>query len=881
MLITLNQPNATDKAFARYPVAISTSDTPSRTIVMYPVSGNEANTSGTPFESVPNGTQFAVKLQDGQSVDITGLPVGTTYTVVESNNSKANTTGVDYANETNTTTGLQSDTTATVTNKYEVGSLAITKAIKTNYYDEDATPKEKGIIPEAVNANKTYTFKVTLTVPEGVDLTQYITGVASYEGYAHTNGTRVYSFNRTVTGAGHVTISNIPAGTTYSVYETNANTDFLVTDHGSSSPVPSTPGTITANTQSAETITNTYSYGTLKVQKTVAGESNEHATPADVYTFRVELTEPSGVTFDLPTTVQSTTPSNAYSLGGLSSSNGVLSIDYDTGNHKYTIIIQVNKNDNKEITGLPYGTGYTVTEVVRQNGTGPWVSVTDSSLPDPHHPNVNNNEVTGTLNTKEETADITNTYRKVTLTKTDAKDNACLNGASYVLLKLKNNYTSVSGYTEAGFLAALQAATALNFADSTAFASSGVYPYCDGYSTVKTTAGTGADAGMLTIDDSEMSCGLTAGSYLFLELSAPTYYKRNISLSNIFTLSATGDTANTYVDAKSYTNERKTGSLELQKALASGTADDGVTNTVPNQNTEFTYHVVLKAPVGVTLGTETGKYPITISNNIETTAPTPNYGTDATDNRSTCTIDIKVKKNIASNALPTISGIPYGTEYTVTEPAVNLPATGNTALNWVQTGKTNDTGTFSDTTTDTVTKKATFENGLTGELEITKHVAPSINGATVTDKTCTFEVTFLPNDANTTSTLSKYTLKDGSGNTLTPTNNKLTVTISNVSTTSNDKTFTIKGIPLGMQYQVQETNSNSADGTPPTKYELNSGSEVTGATATAETVSASAPAQKVKFTNTYVVTANTGSLKLIKTLKGDYGSYHKYNTVYL
>ena len=52
MLITLNQPNATDKAFARYPVAISTSDNPSRTIVMYPVSGNEANTSGTPFESV-------------------------------------------------------------------------------------------------------------------------------------------------------------------------------------------------------------------------------------------------------------------------------------------------------------------------------------------------------------------------------------------------------------------------------------------------------------------------------------------------------------------------------------------------------------------------------------------------------------------------------------------------------------------------------------------------------------------------------------------------------------------------------------------------------------------------------------------------------------
>ena len=100
-----------------------------------------------------------------------------------------------------------------------------------------------------------------------------------------------------------------------------------------------------------------------------------------------------------------------------------------------------------------------------------------------------------------------------------------------------------------------------------------------------------------------MSCGLTAGSYFFLELSAPTYYKRNISLSNIFTLSATGDTANTYVDAKSYTNERKTGSLELEKTLASGTADNGVTNNVENQNTEFTYHVVLKAPVGVTLGT--------------------------------------------------------------------------------------------------------------------------------------------------------------------------------------------------------------------------------------------------------------------------------------
>ena len=831
--------------------------------------------------TTPTG-DIIVTLKHNQTAHISGLPADTQYKVSETNGT-ANTTAIDGQVSTFTNVDGASTSAAPydITNYYNVGSLALSKVIKTNYYNT-ATSEEQGNIPTAISG-KDYYFWVTLTVSKTINLDDYLTFSSFAENQGNdvyrtvdTSGstTNSYTFKYKITGAHTGEIKNIPVGTTWSVYEDGTNTDYLTTTNRSASPV-SSASALTTSGDSAS-ITNTYSYGTLKVKKTAAGLANAHVTPADVYTFKVELTEPDGVKFNLPVTGETApTPSNPYSIIGLGLDNSyIVKVDYDNTN-KYTIIMNVPKNGTEiEIEYLPYGTGYKVTEVVLVSGS--YVSVTDSSKPDPNNPYVTNNEATGTLNETEETADITNTYRKVTLTKTDAKDNARLNGAKYVLLKLKDNYQSVTGYTEASFLAALKAATESDFASSTAFANSGLAAYCDGYSVVKTTEGTASNAGMLTIDDSEMSCGLTAGKYFFLELSAPTYYKRNVDLNKIFTLSATGDTDNTYIDAKSYTNERKTGSLELQKALASGTADDGVTNTVQNQNTEFTYHVVLKAPVGVTLGTGTGKYPIAISNAIGT-APTPSYETDANDNRSTCTIDLKVKKKIASNALPTISGIPYGTEYVVTEP--NMPSTGNAALHWVQTGKSGDEGTFTDTTEDTVTKTAVFTNGLTGELEITKHIVPSTSGATVTDKECTFEVTFLPDESATGTTLSKYTLTDGSGNTLHLTgtnNNKLSVTIENVSTTSNDKTFTIKGIPLGMQYQVQETNSGGATST---TYELNnSGSEVTGATTTAATVSASAPAQKVKFTNTYVVTANTGSLKLIKTLKGDYGSYNVTNT---
>ena len=90
----------------------------------------------------------------------------------------------------------------------------------------------------------------------------------------------------------------------------------------------------------------------MKVKKTAAGLANAHVTPANVYVFKVELTEPTGAKFDLPVTGGTTpTPNNPYDITGLSVANGyIVRVDYDSTN-KYTIIMNVPKDGTeREIT---------------------------------------------------------------------------------------------------------------------------------------------------------------------------------------------------------------------------------------------------------------------------------------------------------------------------------------------------------------------------------------------------------------------------------------------------------------------------------------------------------------------------------------------------
>ena len=297
-------------------------------------------------------------------------------------------------------------------------------------------------------------------------------------------------------GTNSFTIDNVPIGTTCTAYEVTANTDYLTSDHQgsghtvsiSASPVAEYNGN--ANSISTATITNTYRSGKLQLKKTVQGSAN---SPGTYYFFRVELTEPAGVEFNLPTdSNHNPTDANPYGINGLTSAG---SVSYDSGNKKYTVIMNIRADGTvEEITDLPWGTAYTVTEVYRQGGTGPYVDISN----DPNHPHVSSNNGTGrTINSASVLFNIENLYRKITLTKKDAKPNSSnadikLNGATYYLLRLENSEHFSGGTPDPTMTAAFASATALTDVSVYYSASSG--PYVTGNGSWST--------GEIVVDDS-------------------------------------------------------------------------------------------------------------------------------------------------------------------------------------------------------------------------------------------------------------------------------------------------------------------------------------------------------------------------------------------
>ena len=214
LLITLTQPD-TARAFTGYPVAISSSVNGTST-TMYEVVSNEAGSNT--YSSIESGRQFAIKLKNGESVDFTGLPVGTTYSITESNNSQADTTSVGYSNETSPNGGMTADVSASVTNNYQTGTLKLQKAFVNGTSSSDK-----------------FTFNVALSLPANSHLASHLTlsdyTIKKKVGNEAGDGTSVSLDNNnqfTVdVGAGaneYVVISGIPQGVAY----TGCNLEFIV-----------------------------------------------------------------------------------------------------------------------------------------------------------------------------------------------------------------------------------------------------------------------------------------------------------------------------------------------------------------------------------------------------------------------------------------------------------------------------------------------------------------------------------------------------------------------------------------------------------------------------------------------------------------------------
>ncbi|MDD6489273.1 MAG: SpaA isopeptide-forming pilin-related protein [Clostridia bacterium] len=357
---------------------------------------NLANQSITKTVSVtvPSGRSSA-------SVEITGIPVGTTYTIVETNSSGYD---VGYAYGTGTiidgsTKKLNSDTTVTVTNteQRQVGELILTKQV----YVATGTVSDD-------DKNKKFDFEVELTGTDSFNISTYVNSIKYRTGT--NNGSTVnwgsdtaFADNTWTANGNKITatikvsenipikIVNIPYGTTYKVTETEDSGYTLVT-------LTNNNGTISTNTTTV-TITNIKKEVThsLTVRK-VDGADTRHSLPGAQFTLK----------------------QGEYYVPITRVSDG--NYKYDTSNTTVSYLV-TDSGGSFTITGLPNGTytltetqapsgylmnsnEYTITFGVDENGTGTCSCKIGTEDTDINYDNVNN------------TATLTVTNRQIVLPST-------------------------------------------------------------------------------------------------------------------------------------------------------------------------------------------------------------------------------------------------------------------------------------------------------------------------------------------------------------------------------------------------------------------------------------------------------------------------------
>ena len=198
-------------------------------------------------------------LEDGESVEFTGLPEGTKYAVTEKSYAANGYESEIEPAEGDITDGAQS---VTVTNTMNVGDLSVSKTVNGS----------------GAQARREFTFTLTLENADGVTVDNTYTtseGTLTVE-----NGEATF----TLTGGETLTIYGIPEGTAYTVAEADpTGYGYIIT------ATSGEEGTIGTGTSQAA-FTNTRDVGELTIEKTVEGAIGE---TDKAFAFTLELT-PSG-----------------------------------------------------------------------------------------------------------------------------------------------------------------------------------------------------------------------------------------------------------------------------------------------------------------------------------------------------------------------------------------------------------------------------------------------------------------------------------------------------------------------------------------------------------------------------------------------------------
>ena len=357
---------------------------------------NRANGGTVTFEKDTANSRVVatVSLKGGESITISGIPVGVEYTVAEEDyTSLGFETTYSYTSNTSGTISSAGASSVTITNtRNTIGDLILSKKVDGN---SGSSTKEFvfTITLDDNSINDTYTVKST-----GGNANTAISSVTFVSGIA------TVSLIKDQT----ITIAGLPNGVGYTVKETDYASDGYVTtvvdNNGATSQSNEATGNITGGSQDKVEFTNTCdTYGKLVISKAIAGNDTDSNKE---FAFTVTLT---GSSVDGTYAVTSTGGNTSTTISSVTFTGGTATV-YLIGGQTITI------------DGLPNGVTYTVVEDDYSSSDG-YVTTVSSSTG-----KVDNNErkVTGMISSgTTETATYTNTkdtYGNLTITKTVEKN---------------------------------------------------------------------------------------------------------------------------------------------------------------------------------------------------------------------------------------------------------------------------------------------------------------------------------------------------------------------------------------------------------------------------------------------------------------------------
>ncbi|MBR4576659.1 MAG: Cna B-type domain-containing protein [Clostridia bacterium] len=516
--------------------------------------------------------------------------------------------------------------------------------------------------------------------------------------------------------------------------------------------------------------------GSLSVRKIVTDTQN---LSTDQTPFTVVVTAPAGADFSNVTAKDNT------------DANVTLTKTPQSGENCATATFTITKDKTVTLSNLKLGR-YTVQESL-PNGVSysATYAATNSTATNVTADNDTNHNAVAVLSTNAKSAGITitNTYTQQTGSLKFVKAvqvNGAAVGASDTAGKALVAGAYVFTVASINLTPAVSKTITVNF-DNTGAAVSAV-------------SSVSGDTSVSLVNGEVTVTGLKAGSYTITE-TQPT---NGTSLISATVSSGTGNSVNSEtkvvtvgveagntatVPMATFTNNIDTGNLSLTKSVS------GVTDN----STAFTFEIALTAPAGVTLA---NSYPATHTG--DSTIQSVTVTKDTTNNTTKIT-GISLK----NSDMLTISGLPAGTEYTITE--TNPPAgyTLNTS------GSTNLSGTIpARASNGTVqTAAATAENTYAANGDVIFQAEKTFTNGNLGSKSFSFRLTQVTGVGNTVQMTTKLaqadektTAKGGSGSTR-------TVTFDVISFTQEDigKTYYFMIEEIGLPNGVSETNPVGAE----------------------------------------------------------------------